>query len=536
MKKCKLLTLVLALTVLLAAALPLAASAADPLGTDGTITIKPPTSHSIAADDFNAYKLFTVTAITGTTSNPQFVYEPVTGITSFLAVDGMAAKYGATADAFRQWLQASSEDSASLIELAKDLTANKALMTAADAAEKVGSNVVFDDLDYGYYLVTGSALRTDPNGDHSANVISRAMLANVPEIVKTGEEITGTTKDVKIDLKADAPTINKEVWNHNLGTVAKDEAGWTDWTDVSIGDTVYFQHTSTVPDMKGYSSYSFIVHDIMSAGLDFNKDSVIVTIGEDVYSTDYYMVRTDEGVAPDTFKITFSPSAFVNLTAGSTIKITYEAKLNASAKINTDTPNHNSNKVQLEYSNNPNGAGTGKTPWDEVKVYTFDFNIYKYTGASTPGTPLPGAKFKLNDGTSDLTFVEISDGNYRKAVTGDATTTTELESPANGTINIKGLDAGTYTLTETAAPSGYNMISGPITVEIIHDGAGTKTLEVGGEAATQVNVQNSTGGMFPGTGGAGVVMIYAAGIAGAVALAGYIFFLVRRRRKNLLNG
>jgi len=619
MKHRKFFSLALALALLLIAALPLTASAA-PMASDGTITITPPGILVLTASDFKAYKLFNVTRITGAAPNYQFGYEPAPAVETFLkslpdatarAAYGVtsnpntnAATLAAACEEFRVWLQGDLRqggthagyeetfDEDDIIALAKAMINSGAFASGAISAEKDGVNVKFGKttpLDYGYYLVTGSGLPTEPapKGEHSANVISRGMLVNVPELTYAAghayehDHVTGWSQHAVRKLKADAPKIDKEVWYHDLdGTgnpngvgapASATDPGWQKWTDVGIGDTVYFKHTSKVPDMTGYDKYQFIVHDYMSPGLTFNASSVNVYIGGSTTPLNntgnaYYTVASSAvpaahptvAYANGTYiTITFKPEEFVKFARDAAIVITYTAQLNENAVIGagTLTPPGNPNKVWLEYSNNPNWNGqgtepTGETPEDEVIVYTFDLEIYKYTGTlnGTDEYPLKGAEFELkkkigaagsNTYGPAMEFVLLDPDtttgyNYRVAKPTDTGKTTKLViSTDNGKIRIKGLDAGVYELKETKAPVGYNLVPGYVTiVEIVHTTAnGISTLKVNTTAVNPqvVNIQNNTGGQLPGTGGIGLYVTL--GVGGVMAILVFAAYMAFRKKK-----
>jgi len=527
-KRNKFLTLLLALITLIAAALPMTAFAA---GENGVITIDPPANHTIAAADFNAYKLFDVKVSAAPPIS--YAYTAVPGVDQFLAQTN--GKYGANADAFLQWLQDSARTEAEIIALAKDLTANKSLFGALSATQ-ASSSVKFSGMDYGYYLITGAGTRD------GQKVISRSMLVLVPALVRDANNaVTGTTKDVQIKLKAEAPAIDKKVENHNV-------PGVDTWTDINIGDTVKFQLTSKVPDMTGYDKYTFIVYDTMSKGLTYKDGSVVVKLKDGANeitltkSADYDVTVTAPapgavGEYANGTQIKIDFIGFINLKdkTGYTIEITYEATLNENAVVGKPG---NPNKAQLEYSNNPYDEDSkGKTPETEVKVYTFDMVIYKYTGEKLPGTALAGAEFELREKgkTDTIKFVKLTNDpnyDYRVALPGEAGADATLVSGADGKIRIKGLDAGEYELKETKAPDGYNVIPGWITgIEIVKDANGDGQLQISGSPEQSVNVQNNTGGTLPGTGGIGTYIFF--GLGGAMALLLIAGFLVYRKKKAL---
>ena len=163
-------------------------------------------------------------------------------------------------------------------------------------------------------------------------------------------------------------------------------------------------------------------------------------------------------------------------------------------------------------------------------------------------TPLGKAEFTLKDErkNANVRVIKVSDGNYRLATPADEAE--DVGKPANeklvtetlisssttgnkGKIYIKGLDAGWYTLTETKAPSGYNLVPGFETaIEIIHDNEkGAYHVEVDEKPTNVVNIENNAGDKLPETGGIGTPIFYVVGFllaAGAVAA----FLIVRRKR------
>ena len=126
-------------------------------------------------------------------------------------------------------------------------------------------------------------------------------------------------------------------------------------------------------------------------------------------------------------------------------------------------------------------------------------------------------------------------------------TTTLVTPPAydyKGKLNIKGLDAGTYTLTEIKPPDGYNKIPDKIIV-ITHWEAGTDMMGQLGEYTVKVDagvathgmqtvivVQNFSGNELPTTGGIGTTIFY---IIGAALAGVLVAAIVIRRKKNILD-
>lgn len=110
-------------------------------------------------------------------------------------------------------------------------------------------------------------------------------------------------------------------------------------------------------------------------------------------------------------------------------------------------------------------------------------------------------------------------------------------TPVNGKVVVRGLDAGTYYLRETKAPSGYNPLSSTIELTIgsavstgfqifadstgkvadIRDAQGDFTLKTFHVDTT--NVENSKGVELPSTGGEGTMMMITIGTMVALAFA-----------------
>ena len=375
-------------------------------------------------------------------------------------------------------------------------------------------SVKISDLPHGYYLLFGSAMAG------SVNIVAALSL-------------TTADSDIVITLKADAPWIAKHVWN-------QETSGWTAWGNAKMGETINYRLTSAVPEMIGYEAYVYMVHENLSAGLSFNSDSIVVKVnGATVNAGTDYTVNINP-VDNNAFTITFVPAVFVNYNPGNPIEITYSADLNQNAVIGAPG---NTSETVLEFSNNPVETGTAQTAKHIVTVYTFDLNIYKYTGTfGGNDTALANAEFELRTDPSNpataIDFVLGTSGNgtlatvYRHAAPTEAGKTKTLITPTSGKINLIGLEPGTYYLVETKAPAGFNLLSQPITVVIAHtDGNGSTGLVVNGAVANPqvVNVQNNAGTILPETGGMGSKIFILVGfllMATATAL-----FLIRTKRR-----
>lgn len=358
------------------------------------------------------------------------------------------------------------------------------------AQKATSDTVIYSGLDLGYYLVDSS--------------------------MGTLCALTTTNQNAKIVEKNTAPTVEKKVGNSAENVNSENNTA-------SIGDTVYFKTTITAQP----GAQNYVLHDKMTKGLTFDKNSVNVilhkkaTNGDETLGTnaDYNVEITNlEETDPKcTFHINFTQTLCDRLAANDTITVTYSATLNENAVIAGEG---NKNETKLKYGDSQ------ETQPSVTNTKTFEMNVFKYTENKTDKTKkdgLPGAVFTLSkksDGTEPIKLIDKSSNVYRVAKTG---TVTEITTPNDGKFKIQGLGAGTYYLTETKQPAGYNKLSGPVTVVIDENGKVT----VDGVDADPVKVLNKTGTVLPSTGGAGTTMIY---LVGAVLVLGSGVVLATKRR------
>jgi len=205
------------------------------------------------------------------------------------------------------------------------------------------------------------------------------------------------------------------------------------------------------------------------------------------------------------------------------VVITYTATVNENA-IQHDKE---TNTATLKYSNNPADKNSFKESSVEVEVFSFNIVINKYA-TGNESTRLEGAKFVLKNNVGKYYKYDAT----AKAVTwvDDKSAATEVITDANGAARFDGLQAGTYSLEETAAPAGYNQLTKDITIVLDKNGSATidgAASAPGADHSLTTGVANSTGTLLPETGGAGIVTFVALG-ALAVICSGV--FLVTNKR------
>lgn len=277
-------------------------------------------------------------------------------------------------------LQGMKDRSADLDEFARVVGKHLTEITAGTTGEvTTGPSVNISNLDAGYYFVKDTG--TIGDGEIATKFLVKVV------------------GNASVTVKAQAPEFEKKVVN---GSADKG-------TSVNIGDKVTFQLTAKVPDMASFEKYTFTMHDTLSKGLDFNKESVKVTvngspIANATGSSDKYTLTYSTATeSSDTFTIAFTETqlkGLVNHTDGTTpfgatIVVEYTATLNKNALLK----DVETNKAYLEYTNNPgsDSTGTKKTPETPAYVYDFDIEIAKYDG--TNGDSDADKAKKLNGST-----------------------------------------------------------------------------------------------------------------------------------------
>lgn len=346
-----------------------------------------------------------------------------------------------------------------------------------------------------------------------------------------------------VNRKADKPTFEKKVKDVNDST--GDKTNWQDSADYDVNDEVPFQLTATLPtneaDFAAYKTYKLVFHDQQSAGLTFNKKSVVVKYGDKTLGAGSYTV-TENPEDKDTFDITIADAKAVKdaednaitVAAGGKFTVEYTSTLNENAVIGSTG---NPNEASLEFSNNPNVGGegeTGKTPTDKVIVFTYQLDINKTFNGGTPAeNDLPKFKlYKFDSTTNDYT---IDRGEV---------TITKTEG-GKYTASFKRVDDGKYKLVETKTPAGFNTAADTLfeitadhdvesdnpqlTVLKINTTAGNTTAGNTTTGTVTADVVNQKGSNLPSTGGMGTVMLYVAGIA-VFVLAGATLVMALRRR------
>lgn len=429
-------------------------------------------------------------------------------------------------------------------------------------------------LDSGYYLVK------DQNGSLEGDADTATEY-----IVQVLGNVTMEPKD------SDIPTVEKKVSEEDYRL--DDGYGYTynDVADWDIGDSVPFKLIGSIPDMSAYDTYEYIFTDTLSNGLTLQADTIKVYIARNPYDqvnnyeplvmgADYTLDVQNIGEnGGGSFSIAFEDLKTNRYLTGANkeeyhyVIVTYDATLNANAEIGLPG---NPNSVDLQFSNNPNGDGLGRTAEDTVIVFTYKLDGTKVDGENAEKM-LQDAQFVLlNGGHTQVARIEngklaewvnFPDGydntNYAEIPYETWTEFNEdmnviMASDAEGTFGVAGLEDGTYYLLEIKAPNGYNLLEHDLEVTITATTAngqnwngaadtaltalevqtqlgetapvdGTGNVETG---AVGIQVTNNHGATLPETGGMGTTLFY---VIGSLLVVGAGILLVVRFRMGASN-
>lgn len=345
---------------------------------------------------------------------------------------------------------------------------------SSEATTDSDGKATFTNLDKGVYLVKET---TVPDG-YSAS--SQSFLV---AILEDNQVVNAYPKNMKMEIDKNILTDEQ----YTAAQTAPTANTGSDSTNLSVGDTVNYQIQSQVPNydnrvidqMDSTSGVKVVeITDTLSNGLTFsdtNLSAMKVFAGDIDITSSVIKTRTDD----QHFKVEIPLDAVYSVAnninyLGRNLYVVYQATVNTNAAV-TDG---NNNTAQLKYKNSPDDNAYDPTPVDipEEKipvVYTYQMNLTKLLdGQAVTGTPsVENLRFVLKQGENNVSATG-SNGVY--TVTNDhAASATQMSlKPTDGTLQVKGLSAGTYTLTESGSVTGYTTLQSPITIVVTDDGYG----------------------------------------------------------------
>jgi len=487
----------------------------------------------------------------------------------------------------------------------------------AAVAEKIGALTTADEIN-AFRDILATCLSSTKAATNQASPITLAndgyyFVQDVTTLATDGKPdatsayILQVVGDVTVKIKADAPSVDKDIDADNDGVKSD---GDVKTNAASIGDDVPFVISSEVPDMSNFKKYYMDFADTMSGGLTLKVDStdtahakgIKVMIGETDVTANATITVTrtpDEDGKPTNINVSFEDLKQISAaTKGAKIYITYTATINEKAQIGKIP---NTNKVKLTYSNDATWDGngttehphgpTGETPDHWTDTYVTEIDLKKVDGKTksalsgaeftlagtaankvlvteevfTEATDGTGTHWLLNDGTytttdpngANIDKTKYADVNkkYKKEtktntkVIDSTNTTASGLSADDGYIKWTGLNEGTYTITETKAPAGYNQITDAITIKIKWTAPATpgenaacnwevesatlgstdiiSKVTVDSDGHITFDIENNGGSTLPSTGGIGTTLFY---IGGGILVLLAVVMLVTKRR------
>lgn len=477
-------------------------------------------------------------------------------------------------------------DNASAADVAKAITDANAAYDS-EVAQAIAD--AFNTAITGTAKGTASIAATATSGEITGLVAGYYLVKDTAAVTGEGAQtryILEVVSNVDVTEKANVPSVIKKVKEKNDTT--GNETGWQDAADYDIGDSIPYKLEGTLPGkFAEYDTYKvYTMTDTLSNGLTAPKatdvkvtlntetgtDLVAANIFEASVSGQVITVKLKDGVDLRTadYNGETEGGKFV---ATDKIIVTYNAVLNANAKIGSEG---NPNTVKLEFTNNPNGEQDGEkgtTPEDKVIVFTYEIKALK---VEPDGAAIDQSEYEALEEAARADYVKVGDKWQKtKALEGAGFTLYKkvpagTEGAVDGylkigdeitgvtTFEFKGTDAGEYKLVETTVPAGYNKANDvEIKVEATYDTdsadpkltsltvtpatAGfvvestTTTTGDGDDAVSTTTysgnivgkILNQKGSTLPSTGGIGTTIFY---VLGAILVLGAGIVLVTRRR------
>lgn len=501
----KLISIMLAVVMLAALSIQFV-SAATNTALDPTKKVSITLNCSKPGYDFEIYKIADLVS----TSNPYSVKYDV-------KVNNAAVKTAVSNGNFN------SADSTKILDaLDKDTGLSGATVIGDYEVDTDGATKTFSNLAQGIYYVRAIDF---PAGVKS---VTNSCFALPYYTSDNGWNYTIDAINLAAKIRDDEPEIIKEITNSTKGDAR--------FTDVSIGDTVKFEittsvvgETSNIPE-HDFKLNSYVITDLMSKGLTLNKNSFVVSLADD----DYEVIST---IAPENYTVKVTATEGKDTTFTVSLNKAYLQKedfYNASyvltdftAVLNkystTETVGNPNDGVKLTYSNKNDIEA--EVEGNKVYVYTYKLEVHKFDDA---GTKLKGAEFALYKTEADAK-------EEKNAIATGVSDTNGLVKFKNSKSEEMRVASGTYYVKETKAPDGYNKIT--VVIPVVVKAEYTRTFTNGTfiqnapEHGTAVVEVKNTKSILPQTGGQGNIIAYSIALT-FVAAGCVIFFIARKKKKS----
>lgn len=437
------------------------------------------------------------------------------------------------------------------------------VVKVADADNKVQMT-----LEPGYYLLLVSTTAQNNRTYMPVTVFVQVKNGNV-RVYAAGSEITD--KLTAVFKHEEGPAINVRVNDDS-----RDIDDWKKTAGGRVGETMDFYMEVSTP---AYTDNTFNITKLTAncqlAGLNYVADSMKATTlpKADSDAVEGAIIGTTAGTDGN-LTVELNYSKIRSATGRGLIYLHFKATVAPDAVAESEA----SATAKLEYVFSMEADKTKTTADSTAAVYNYDFTLFKKSNelnnpddAGSGHRPLAGAGFILYaDETMNtpVSMVKVdatttTDAYYRPATDAEITAgtgiVTEMDANMgndNNTLSIRGLDVGSYYVKETKTPSGYYAPKGSFKLELTAERDASenlvKTLSKGGvfgalKDADRALVQrdevnkglnrfeadllNSSTPVLPTTGGVGTVMFTVIGLL-CMGAALWFFLFARRRRED----
>lgn len=470
----------------------------------------------VAGDTFTVYKVAGINTATG-----QWQWLNSATIDGLPDIAALSSTYGAD----------NTKTLASLLERnTSKFTTTYTGTVSADG--KTGVATLADE--DGYYLVVVTPSKNNTK-----------MIQPILQQVKNGETITVTSvKTAEITMSKEITSVDKNgTYNHSATISDRDTA------QAEFGATVGYKLTTQIPDYDNnldkavMTSYTitdkpedtividFDDNDSNGKGIAVKVNNAVVnasaTIDTDAADETFTVTKkSDFGTGFGTgFVITFDKD-YILANPNQTVTVEFTAKVGkteSGARVIDVGTDANINDATVTFGNDYSTGGGSKSLSDGADVYSTSLTLTKYKEDGS--TAFANVGFKLYNATE-------SGGVYTKGAEVMSGTT-----DANGQIEFKGLDAGTYYLEEQSgtANAAYQLVSKGFTIgntsadQNFSVANGDITLENTNKVFS-TSITDPLRNSLPGTGGMGTVM-FTVGGAAIVLCAGFMFVIYMRKRR-----